>query len=187
MCDLLEVLGAIMSGLNEPLKEEYRLFLTSVLIPLHKPKRMGMYNEQLTSCITKFLNKDRELAEPVIRGLLRYWPEKSCQRELFFLQEVEEILMFTQHVEFSRWVQQLARRLQKCLSSSSYLVAVRALMLWENQSFVRLFSESKREIVRILSPVVDQTANCHWHVAVKNLSMNLRNIFVVLGDEDLRI
>ncbi|KAH6556273.1 hypothetical protein KP509_1Z192400 [Ceratopteris richardii] len=184
--DLLEVLGAIISGLSEPLKEEYRLLLTSVLIALHKPKCMGMYNEQLAYCITEFLNKDLELAEPVIRGLLRNWPEKSCQRELFFLQELEEILMFTQHVEFSLRVQQLARRLQKCLSSSNYLVAVRALMLWENESFVRLFPESKREIVQILRPVVDQNANCQWHVAVKNLSMNLRNIFVFLGDEDLR-
>ncbi|QHO31953.1 serine/threonine protein phosphatase 2A 57 kDa regulatory subunit B' iota isoform-like [Arachis hypogaea] len=41
IAELLEIFGSIISGFALPLKEEHKIFLWRVLIPLHKPKSMG--------------------------------------------------------------------------------------------------------------------------------------------------
>jgi serine/threonine-protein phosphatase 2A regulatory subunit B' len=51
------------------LKEEHKLFLTRVLIPLHKVKCLSMYHPQLAYCIVQFLEKDSALTEEVSRYL----------------------------------------------------------------------------------------------------------------------
>ncbi|CAA0841076.1 Serine/threonine protein phosphatase 2A 57 kDa regulatory subunit B beta isoform [Striga hermonthica] len=54
--DLLEILGTIINGFSVPLKEEHRVFLMRVLVPLHRPKEMHAYHKQLAYCITKCSN-----------------------------------------------------------------------------------------------------------------------------------
>jgi len=39
IAELLEVFGSVISGFAMPLKEEHKIFLWRVLIPLHKPKK----------------------------------------------------------------------------------------------------------------------------------------------------
>ncbi|KAI6700804.1 hypothetical protein NL676_015128 [Syzygium grande] len=70
IAELLEILGSIINGFALPLKEEHKLFLVRALIPLHKPKCIPMYHQQLSYCITQFVEKDCKLADTVIRGLL---------------------------------------------------------------------------------------------------------------------
>lgn len=62
---MLEILGSIINGFALPLKEEHKLFLTRVLIPLHKVKCLSMYHPQLAYCIVQFLEKDSALTEEV--------------------------------------------------------------------------------------------------------------------------
>ncbi|KAH9308038.1 hypothetical protein KI387_035949, partial [Taxus chinensis] len=100
--ELLEILGSIINGFALPMKEEHKLFLVRALIPLHKPKCVALYHQQLSYCITQFVEKDYKLADTVIRGLLRYWPLTNCQKEVLFLGELEEILDATQAAEFQR-------------------------------------------------------------------------------------
>lgn len=50
--DLLEIWGTIINGFTVPLKEEHKLFLMRVLIPLHKTKGMQVYNRQLAYCVS---------------------------------------------------------------------------------------------------------------------------------------
>lgn len=69
IAELLEILGSIINGFALPLKEEHKLFLTRVLIPLHKVKSLSMYHPQLAYCIVQFLEKDAALTEEV-RSLL---------------------------------------------------------------------------------------------------------------------
>lgn len=122
IAELLEILGSIINGFALPLKEEHKLFLVRVLIPLHKPKCIPMYHQQLSYCITQFVEKDCKLADTVIRGLLKYWPITNSSKEVMFLGELEEVLEATQPAEFHRCMIPLFRQLSRCLSSSHFQV-----------------------------------------------------------------
>ncbi|KAH3181088.1 serine/threonine-protein phosphatase 2A 56 kDa regulatory subunit delta isoform, partial [Aspergillus fumigatus] len=63
IAELLEILGSIINGFALPLKEEHKLFLTRVLLPLHKVKSLSMYHPQLAYCIVQFLEKDSTLTK----------------------------------------------------------------------------------------------------------------------------
>lgn len=39
-----------------------------------------------------FLTKDRNLAIPLLEGLLKYWPFANCVKETLFLTELQEVL-----------------------------------------------------------------------------------------------
>lgn len=58
-------LSSIINGFALPLKEEHKLFLLRVLIPLHKVKSLSCYHPQLAYCVVQFLEKDPSLTEPV--------------------------------------------------------------------------------------------------------------------------
>lgn len=120
--ELLEILGSIINGFALPMKEEHKLFLVRALIPLHKPKTVGFYHQQLAYCITQFVEKDYKLAETVIRGLLKYWPVTNCQKEILFLNELEEVLEATQAAEFQRCMVLLFKQLRRCLTSPNFQV-----------------------------------------------------------------
>lgn len=48
-----------------------QVFLQRALLPLHKPKCVAMYHQQLSYCVTQFVEKDPKLADMVLRGLLK--------------------------------------------------------------------------------------------------------------------
>ena len=120
--ELLEILGSIINGFALPMKEEHKLFLSRALVPLHKPKLISMYHQQLSYCVTQFIEKDYKLADIVIRGLLKYWPVTNCQKEILFLGELEEVLEGTQPAEFQRCMVPLFRQIGRCLNSPQFQV-----------------------------------------------------------------
>lgn len=122
IAELLEILGSIINGFALPLKEEHKLFLVRALIPLHKPKCIPMYHQQLSYCITQFVEKDCKLADTVIRGLLKYWPITNSSKEVMFLGELEEVLEATQPAEFQKCMVLLFHQIRRCLSSSHFQV-----------------------------------------------------------------
>jgi len=122
IAELLEILGSIINGFALPLKEEHKTFLAKALLPLHKPKSVSMYHQQLSYCVTQFVEKDPKLAEPVTRGLIKYWPVTNSQKEVLFLNEVEEVLELTQAAEFSKICVPMFKQIAKCLNSSHFQV-----------------------------------------------------------------
>lgn len=56
---------SIINGFALPLKEEHKLFLLRVLIPLHKVKSLSCYHPQLAYCVVQYLEKDPALTESV--------------------------------------------------------------------------------------------------------------------------
>ncbi|KAJ1401995.1 Protein phosphatase 2A, regulatory B subunit, B56 [Sesbania bispinosa] len=134
IAELLEILGSIINGFALPLKEEHKLFLVRALIPLHKPKCLAMYHQQLSYCITQFVEKDCKLADTIIRGLLKYWPITNSTKEVMFLGELEEVLEATQPPEFQRCMVPLFRRIAHCLNSPHFqdFVVEPHLSLWYN-------------------------------------------------------
>lgn len=122
IAEFLEILGSIINGFALPLKEEHKVFLVKALIPLHKPKCVSMYHQQLSYCITQFVEKDFELADGVILGLLKYWPVTNSSKEINFISELEEVLEVTQTAEFQRCMVPLFHQIAHCLSSSHFQV-----------------------------------------------------------------
>lgn len=90
--ELLEISGSIINGFTVPLKEEHKVFLTRVLIPLHKPKGLCMYHRQLSYCIAQFVQKDPGLSMAVVKGILRYWPVTNCPKEMLLIGELEDLV-----------------------------------------------------------------------------------------------
>ena len=138
IAELLEILGSIINGFALPLKEEHKLFLTRVLIPLHKVKSLSMYHPQLAYCIVQFLEKDAALTEEVIPtfrvpvavtnstqvvlGLLRYWPKVNSTKEVMFLNEVEDIFEVMDPAEFTKVQEPLFNQLAKSVASPHFQV-----------------------------------------------------------------
>ncbi|KAL5975192.1 hypothetical protein ACLOJK_031871 [Asimina triloba] len=122
IAELLEIFGSVISGFAQPLKEEHKIFLWRALIPLHKTRSVGLYMQQLTFCITQFIEKEPKLAGTVIRGLLKYWPVTNSGKEAMFLSELEEVLETTNPAEFQKCMIPLFRRIAYCLNSSHFQV-----------------------------------------------------------------
>ncbi|CBI28848.3 unnamed protein product, partial [Vitis vinifera] len=181
IAELLEILGSIINGFALPLKEEHKLFLVRALIPLHKPKCVSMYHQQLSYCITQFVEKDFKLADTVIRGLLKYWPITNSSKEVMFLGELEEVLEATQPAEFQRCMVPLFRQIGRCLNSSHFQVAERALFLWNNDHIRNLITQNCMVILPIIFPALERNARSHWNQAVQSLTLNVRKIF---SDQD---
>ncbi|KAH9603711.1 hypothetical protein KSS87_007462 [Heliosperma pusillum] len=183
IAELLEILGSIINGFALPLKEEHKLFLVRVLIPLHKPRCLPMYHQQLSYCITQFVEKDCKLADCVIRGLLKYWPITNCSKEVMFLGELEEVLEVTQLPEFQRCVVSLFKQIARCMSSSHFQVAERSLFLWNNDHIENLIKQNCKVILPIVFPALERNARNHWNQAVHSLTLNVRKIFSDLDSE----
>ncbi|KAM3395251.1 serine/threonine protein phosphatase 2A 59 kDa regulatory subunit B' gamma isoform [Capsicum galapagoense] len=177
IAELLEILGSIINGFALPLKEEHKLFLVRALIPLHKPKCVAMYHQQLMYCVTQFVEKDFKLSDTVIRGLLKYWPVTNSGKEVMFLGELEEVLEATQAAEFQRCMVPLFRQIGRCLNSSHFQVAERALFLWNNDHIRNLIIQNRNVILPLIFPLLEKNTRGHWNQVVQSLTLNVRKIF----------
>ncbi|PKU60014.1 serine/threonine protein phosphatase 2A 59 kDa regulatory subunit B' gamma isoform-like isoform X1 [Dendrobium catenatum] len=183
IAELLEILGSIINGFALPLKEEHKLFLVRALIPLHKPKCLALYHQQLSYCITQFAEKDNKLADTVIRGLLKYWPLTNSSKEVMFLGELEEVLEATQEPEFQRCMVPLFRQIARCLNSSHFQVAERSLFLWNNDHVRNLITQNRKVILPIIFPALERNLRGHWNQAVQGLTLNVRKLFLDADQE----
>lgn len=183
IAELLEIFGSVISGFALPLKEEHKIFLWRVLIPLHKPKSLGVYFQQLSFCITQFLEKEPKLASIVISGLLKYWPVTNSQKEVMFLGELEEILEGINMVEFQRIMVPLFLRIGCCINSLHFQVAERTLFLWNNDHIVNLIAHNRQVILPIIFPALDKNIKSHWNPAVVNLTHNIRKMFLEMDEK----
>ncbi|RVX11096.1 Serine/threonine protein phosphatase 2A 57 kDa regulatory subunit B' kappa isoform [Vitis vinifera] len=183
IAELLEIFGSVISGFALPLKEEHKMFLSRALIPLHKPKSVGIYHQQLTYCVVQFIEKEPKLASVVIKGLLKYWPVTNSQKELMFLSELEEILEMTGVVEFQKIMVPLFRRIGCCLNSSHFQVAERAHFLWNNEHVLNHITQNRQVILPLVFPALERNTRNHWNQAVLNLTLNVRKMFCEMDEE----
>lgn len=177
IAELLEIFGSIISGFALPLKEEHKIFLWRVLIPLHKPKSVGVYFQQLSYCVLQFIEKEPRLASVVIKGILKYWPITNSQKEVMFLGELEEILEAISMVEFQKVMVPLFWRIGCCINSFHFQVAERALFLWNNDQIINLIAHNRLVILPIIFPALEKNAHNHWNPGVLNLTLNIRKMF----------
>lgn len=150
IAELLEILGSIINGFALPLKEEHKIFLARVMLPLHKVRSISLYHPQLAYCIVQFLEKDPLLTEEVMMGLLRFWPKTNSTKELMFLNEIEDLCEVIEPLEFIKIEVPLFVQLAKCISSPHFQVAEKVLGYWNNEYFLNLVTENAETILPII-------------------------------------
>jgi serine/threonine-protein phosphatase 2A regulatory subunit B' len=182
IAELLEIFGSVITGFALPLKEEHKIFLWRALIPLHKPKSLGVYFQQLSDCVTQYIEKEPKLASTVIRGLLKYWPITSSQKEVMFLGEVEEILEAINMAEFQKVMVPLFWRIGCCINSFHFQVAERALLLWNNDQIINLIGHNRHVILPLILPALEKNTLNHWNQSVVNLTISVRSTFTEMDD-----
>ncbi|XP_023721844.1 serine/threonine-protein phosphatase 2A 56 kDa regulatory subunit gamma isoform isoform X3 [Cryptotermes secundus] len=183
IAELLEILGSIINGFALPLKEEHKVFLLKVLLPLHKVKSLSVYHPQLAYCVVQFLEKDASLTEPVIRCLLKFWPKTHSPKEVMFLNELEEILDVIEPAEFQKVMDPLFRQLAKCVSSPHFQVAERALYYWNNEYIMSLISDNAADILPIMFPSLYRNSKSHWNKTIHGLIYNALKLFMEMNQK----
>jgi serine/threonine-protein phosphatase 2A regulatory subunit B' len=183
IAELLEILGSIINGFALPLKEEHKLFLTRVLIPLHKVKSLSMYHPQLAYCIVQFLEKDAALTEEVVLGLLRYWPKVNSTKEVMFLNEVEDIFEVMDPAEFAKVQEPLFSQLSKSVASPHFQVAERALYFWNNEYFCNLVSDNVEVILPIMFAPLYENSKGHWNRTIHGMVYNAMKLFMEVNPQ----
>ncbi|XP_035678771.1 serine/threonine-protein phosphatase 2A 56 kDa regulatory subunit epsilon isoform-like isoform X2 [Branchiostoma floridae] len=181
--ELLEILGSIINGFALPLKAEHKQFLLKVLIPLHKAKSLAQYHAQLAYCVVQFLEKDATLTEPVVRGLLKFWPKTCSQKEVMFLGEIEEILDVIEPSQFVRIQEQLFKQMSKCVSSPHFQVAERALYFWNNEYVMSLIEENSNVILPIMFSCLYRISKDHWNQTIVALVYNVLKTFMEMNSK----
>ncbi|KAL5969744.1 Serine/threonine-protein phosphatase 2A 56 kDa regulatory subunit delta isoform [Taenia solium] len=171
--EMLEILGSIINGFAVPLKAEHKTYLMRVLIPLHKVKSLSVYHAQLAYCVVQYLDKDPTLTEPIVLGLLKYWPKMHSPKEVMFLNELEEILDVMDAAEFKKIIKPLFTQLAKC-------VAERALYLWSNEYILSLMTENIETILPIMFPALYRTKQ-HWNKTIHGLIYNALKLFMEMN------
>jgi len=180
VAELLEILGSIINGFALPLKEEHKRFLKRVLIPMHKVKPLVVFHQQLSYCVTQFVDKDPILAVSVINGLLKFWPMLNSSKEVLFLNELEELLELTQPEEFKIVLVPLFKVLNRSIGSPHFQVAERVLFYWHNEYISALISDYRADILPIIYPVLHVNSQYHWNATVNNLALHVLKIFMEL-------
>ncbi|CAH1791574.1 unnamed protein product [Owenia fusiformis] len=183
IAELLEILGSIINGFALPLKEEHKVFLLRVLLPLHKVKSLSVYHPQLAYCVVQFLEKDPSLTEQVIMSLLKFWPKVHSPKEVMFLNELEEILDVIEPAEFQKVMVPLFRTLAKCVSSPHFQVAERALYYWNNEYIMSLVSDNASTVLPIMFPALYKNSKTHWNKTIHGLIYNALKLFMEMNQK----
>ncbi|CAL1532058.1 unnamed protein product [Lymnaea stagnalis] len=182
IAELLEILGSIINGFALPLKDEHKIFLLKVLLPLHKVKSLSVYHPQLAYCVVQFLEKDPSLTEQVIMGLLKFWPKVHSPKEVMFLNELEEILDVIEPAEFTKVMVPLFKQLAKCVSSPHFQVAERALYYWNNEYILSLISDNVGTVLPLMFPALYKTQQ-HWNKTIHGLIYNALKLFMEMNQK----
>uniref|UniRef100_A0A8D0CP76 Serine/threonine protein phosphatase 2A regulatory subunit n=1 Tax=Sander lucioperca TaxID=283035 RepID=A0A8D0CP76_SANLU len=173
VAELLEILGSIINGFALPLKAEHKQFLMKVLIPLHTAKGLALFHAQLAYCVVQFLEKDPTLTEPVIRGLLKFWPKTCSQKEVMFLGEIEEILDVIEPTQFKKIQEPLFKQISKCVANPHFQVAERALYFWNNEYILSLIEENIDKVLPIMFGSLYRISKEHWNPTIVALVYNV--------------
>ncbi|KAK2864188.1 hypothetical protein Q7C36_003342 [Tachysurus vachellii] len=173
VAELLEILGSIINGFALPLKAEHKQFLMKVLIPMHTAKTLALFHAQLAYCVVQFLEKDPALTEPVIRGLLKFWPKTCSQKEVMFLGEMEEILDVIEPTQFKKIQELLFKQISKCVASPHFQVAERSLYFWNNEYILSLIEENIDKVLPIMFSSLYRVSKEHWNQTIVALVYNV--------------
>jgi len=179
--ELLEILGSIINGFAIPLKKEHLQFLQRALIPLHMPKCVGLYHQQLSYCIVQYMEKDPNTAVGILNGLFKYWPWSSSSKQAaLFMNELEEILELLQDEQLEIVKGDLFKLIASCLASQHFQVVERTLFLWNNEALNSQGCLSRKytpELLPLIYGDLYEKSERHWNQTVLGLAQNVLKMY----------
>ena len=91
--------------------------------------------------------------------------------------EIEEIVEIMPEPEFTKIMVPLFERVSKCLLSSHFQVAERALCLWQSPQILELIKQYRTTIVPIVYPALVVNSQ-HWHQSVQTLGEQVLELYM---------
>lgn len=186
--EILDILASIVNGFAVPIKKEHKSMLEKFLIPLHKLPEMRLhYAPQLSYCMTLFCGKDHTLTRMIVNGLLKYWPCGNHQKELAFLQELDDLFEFMELEDFAEVQTALFARIKMLLEAPHFQVCERTLWFWNNTCFFNLTVHETKPREALLPSIFGTLFSHqkkHWNESVKSLSDSVLGHYQ-LEDRDL--
>lgn len=173
IAELLEISGAIINGFTVPIKPEHVNFLKKVLIPLHATDGIDQYHPQLAYCVLQYIKKDPSYAGTVIKGLVRYWPKCNSNKEVLFLNELEDIMSELEGVEILKLQETIFKILARCIESIHFQVAERALYFFNNEKLYSHIEDHPATIMSMVVPVMQHQREAHWSPSIRGLVEHL--------------
>jgi len=178
--ELLGVWGTIVSGFSSPLHKEHIEFMYKIIIPLHMNRSLKHYHQHLSFCILHYIDKEPSLCTPVIKGLLKFWPTQSSDKELMFIQELEEILDISSRKYLLPVLDELFKQIGRCIQGEHFQVSERALFLWNKDVVATITADYRDSILPILFPAITRL---HWNAQVNELNSNIVRMFKEMDAE----
>lgn len=186
--EILDILASIVNGFAVPIKKEHKQMLQKYLIPLHKLPEMRLhYAPQLSYCMTLFCGKDHTLTQTIVSGILKYWPYGSHQKELAFLQELDDLFEFMEPEDFAVIQDELFDRIKQLLEAPHFQICERTLWFWNNTCFFNLTvhePEPRAVLLPRIFNILYSHQQSHWNESVKTLSESVLGHYQ-LEDRDL--
>lgn len=177
--ELLEILGSIINGFALPLKKEHLTFLHVALIPLHRPKCVALYHQQLSYCIVQYAEKDASTAHFILEGIFKYWPWTHSSKQVAFLNEVEELLEVVLPQFIEKLQQPLMQCVLRCLCSEHFQVVERTLFLWNNDQLVQhcFCGAHAVYVLPIIFETLEKNSTRHWNATVRSLAEEVSELY----------
>lgn len=174
--ELLEIMMAIINGYNTPLKQEHIDFLVNILLPLHTSNYFHLFHGNLFYCVKQYLQKDPSLITVVIKSLLKLWPVSCTVKEIFFINQIGNILETISEEQFVELMEPLFHKIGECITSNSFQVSECSMLLWKSDRFVQMITIHADKIFPIICPYLYKTGTNHWNPAIKNLAVSVIRI-----------
>lgn len=151
------------------------IFLEKALLPLHKPRGVSLYHQQLSYCITQYVEKDPETIVTIVQSLAKFWPWSSAAKQVLYLTELEEILELCRPEQLTVIQDDLYKLLADCLASPHFQVAERALYFWNSEHLcVNILSQARASIFLpyVFGPL-QKNAQGNWNKTVEGLAQSV--------------
>ncbi|XP_055341525.1 serine/threonine-protein phosphatase 2A 56 kDa regulatory subunit epsilon isoform-like [Paramacrobiotus metropolitanus] len=178
LAEILEILGSIINGFAVPLREEHRVFLFKVLLPLHKVAGLVQFHPQLAYCTVQYLEKEPGLTTDLLLLFLRFWPKTDGAKEVMFLNELEELLDVMEPEQFSKVMVPVFRQIAKSAASPHFQIGERALFFFGNDYILGLLKDHAAVLYPILYPVLFKITTGHWNRSIHSLAYHALKVMM---------
>lgn len=151
--ELLAIKGMFVKSYSSSLKDEFINEFTKIILPLYKGGPAENYIPQLNLCVSVYLSKDFTLSLKLLDCLLRYWPFGNSNKELLFIEELQEAIRLVEPSRLGHLFDKLLLRIFKCLSGPHLQVAQKTYTLLDNEFFHQILSSNSSHACTLIVPL----------------------------------
>lgn len=188
LSELLWVMSSIFDYCFTGVDEKRERYLLRILLPLHKVASISSLFSQLVNAIELYLLRDAGLIEPVLCAMIRFWPKTCTQKEVMFIDAIDDYLSMTNASHFANIYERVFTHMSRVITSPHSEVADHALSLFINNNILSLIRPHNAKIMPIILPSLISVTKEHWspvtlkraHTAMEFFLLNDSSLFYVL-------